>query len=173
MLFPLPTWDCTPLSLSETNFVVIKCLDSMVNYFNWYVLVYCHHNHDIKCILSGKAAKAAMFYITDYTTKMDLKTYEMLSLLLHAVSSVPTDSESPPQECAYSHCCINALPNFWDNNKYMHNRRPDISMALVILSLHMALHWWCQVFYSIFYRVNTNLQFKKISTLMKTLSNHI
>lgn len=44
-----------------------------------------HCNHDLKCILSGKAAKAAMMYITDYITKMDTKTYQLLSLLSRAV----------------------------------------------------------------------------------------
>ncbi|KAF8577715.1 hypothetical protein K439DRAFT_1255352, partial [Ramaria rubella] len=61
-----------------TNSVVLMCRDATVNYFNPYILVFCRHNHDVKCILSRKAAKAAMFYITDYITKMDIKTYEML-----------------------------------------------------------------------------------------------
>ncbi|KAG2346972.1 hypothetical protein BDR05DRAFT_847068, partial [Suillus weaverae] len=65
----------------DTNSVVFQCRDGTVNYFNPYILVFCRHNHDLKCILSGKAAKAAMFYISDYITKMDTKTYEMLSLL--------------------------------------------------------------------------------------------
>ncbi|KAG1801879.1 hypothetical protein EV424DRAFT_1265592, partial [Suillus variegatus] len=56
----------------ETNSVVLKCLDGNVNYFNPYILIFCRHNHDIKCILSGKGAKAAMFYISDYITKMDV-----------------------------------------------------------------------------------------------------
>ncbi|TFK18734.1 hypothetical protein FA15DRAFT_555962, partial [Coprinopsis marcescibilis] len=66
---------------ASSNSVVLQCWDGSVNYFNLYILVYCRHNHDIKCILSGKSAKAAMFYITDYITKMDTKTYEMLSLM--------------------------------------------------------------------------------------------
>ncbi|KAL6309394.1 hypothetical protein BKA93DRAFT_718238, partial [Sparassis latifolia] len=65
----------------NTNSVILMCKDANVNYYNPYILVFCRHNHDIKCILSGKAAKAAMFYITDYITKVDLKTYQMLSLL--------------------------------------------------------------------------------------------
>ncbi|KAF8838830.1 hypothetical protein BDN67DRAFT_858692, partial [Paxillus ammoniavirescens] len=65
----------------ETNSVVLLCRDGTVNYFNPYILVFCRHNHDLKCILSGKSAKAAMFYISDYISKMGLKTYEMLSLL--------------------------------------------------------------------------------------------
>jgi len=39
--------------------------------------------------LSGKAAKASSFYITDYITKMGPKTYEMLSLSSKAVSNMP------------------------------------------------------------------------------------
>ncbi|KAI0738911.1 hypothetical protein C8Q80DRAFT_1093781, partial [Daedaleopsis nitida] len=65
----------------KTQSVNLQCLDPTVNYFNPNILVFCRHNHDIKCILSGKAAKSAMFYIIDYITKMDMKTYEMLSLL--------------------------------------------------------------------------------------------
>jgi hypothetical protein len=71
------------------NKIVLMCRDSTVNYFNPYILVFCRHNHDLKCILSGKAAKASSFYITDYITKMGPKTYEMLSLLSKAVSNMP------------------------------------------------------------------------------------
>ena len=76
----------------NTNSVVLKCFDSMINYFNKYILVFCRHNHDIKSILSGKAAKAAMFYITDYITKMDVKTYEVLSLLSRAIAKNSRES---------------------------------------------------------------------------------
>ncbi|KAI6094667.1 hypothetical protein EDD17DRAFT_1421156, partial [Pisolithus thermaeus] len=65
----------------QTNSITLMCRDGNVNYFNPYILVFCRHNHDIKCILSGKSAKAAMFYISDYITKSGSKTYEMLSLL--------------------------------------------------------------------------------------------
>ncbi|KAG2749903.1 hypothetical protein P692DRAFT_201657732, partial [Suillus brevipes Sb2] len=66
---------------AATNSVLFKCVDGTVNYFNPSILVCCRHNHDLRCILSGKSAKAAMFYISDYITKMDTKTYEMLTLL--------------------------------------------------------------------------------------------
>ncbi|KAG2128940.1 uncharacterized protein EDB93DRAFT_1095742 [Suillus bovinus] len=66
---------------AETNSVILMCQDSTMNYFNPYILVFCRHNHDMKCILSGRGAKAAMFYISDYITKIDVKTYKMLSLL--------------------------------------------------------------------------------------------
>ena len=82
----------------ETNSIFLLVRDSTVNYFNPYLPIFCRHNHDIKCILSGKAAKAAMFYITDYITKSDLKTHEMLSLLSRAVANLsdsPDNNESP------------------------------------------------------------------------------
>ena len=79
-LFPHEILDASYFD-PDTNSVVLMCKDGNVNYFNPYILVFCRHNHDLKCILSGKAAKAAMFYITDYITKMDIKTYEMLSLM--------------------------------------------------------------------------------------------
>ncbi|TRM62202.1 hypothetical protein BD626DRAFT_404063, partial [Schizophyllum amplum] len=64
-----------------TNSVFLKCLDPTVNYYHPIILVFDRHNHDIKCVLSGKAAKAASFYITDYITKMATNTYEMLTLI--------------------------------------------------------------------------------------------
>ena len=73
----------------DNNSIVLMCRDSTINYFNPYILVFCRHNHDLKCILSGKAAKAASFYITDYITKMGPTTYQMLSLLSKAVSNMP------------------------------------------------------------------------------------
>jgi len=81
--------DMSHFDPDTTDAVVFKCRDPNVNYFNPYVLVFCRHNHNMKCILSGKAAKAAMFYISDYITKMDMKTYEVLTLLSRAVVRMP------------------------------------------------------------------------------------
>src|SRR5258708_10669346 len=76
-----------------TNSVVMKCLDGNVNYYNPYLLTSAHHNHDIKNILSGKSAKAAMFYITDYITNNDEKLHQVLALLSCAVAATPTATE--------------------------------------------------------------------------------
>ena len=77
----------------DSQSIMLMCRDSTVNYFNPHILVFCRHNHDLKCILSGKAAKASSFYITDYITKMGPKTYEMLSLLSKAVSNMPSTDD--------------------------------------------------------------------------------
>jgi len=93
---------------ADTNSVIFLCRDATVNYFNPYILIFCRHNHDIKCILSGKGAKAAMFYITDYITKMDLKTYQSLTLLSRAVSRMPDITGTSPTDAAKTllHKCL-------------------------------------------------------------------
>lgn len=88
-LFPHEIVDASSFD-PDTNLVVLMCRDANVNYFNPYILVFCRHNHDIKCILSGRGVKAAMFYISDYITKMDVKTYEVLSLLSRAIACIPS-----------------------------------------------------------------------------------
>lgn len=85
----------------ETNSIFLLVRDGTVNYFNPYLLVFCRHNHDIKCILSGRATKAVMFYITDYIAKSDLKTHETLLLLSRAVANLGESREK--QESALTH----------------------------------------------------------------------
>lgn len=72
----------------ETKSIVLCRKECDVNGHNPYILVGSRHNHDLKCILSGKAAKAAMFYILDYILKMPLSMEQLLSLLSKAVVSM-------------------------------------------------------------------------------------
>lgn len=77
----------------ETQSIILVVRDGEVNYHNPYVLIVTRHNHDLKWILSGKSAKAAMFYISDYITKMELKTYQVLSLMSNAVVNIENSKE--------------------------------------------------------------------------------
>jgi len=106
-LFPHKIIEASYFGLQSKS-IVLMCHDSTINYFNPYILVFCRHNHNIKCILSGKAAKAASFYITDYITKMGPKTYEMLSLLSKAVSNMPAtdDCSGPAKAKILLHKCL-------------------------------------------------------------------
>lgn len=79
----------------ENKAVVFIVRDATINYHNRYILVFCRHNHDLKCILSGRAARAAIIYITDYITKMDMRTYQVLSLLSRAVLQTETRPDTP------------------------------------------------------------------------------
>src|SRR5467141_4421675 len=92
------------ISCSHMKLWIDLNLIGKVIQFFWYVmmqllitlihlLLFCWYNHDIKCILSGKAAKGTMFYITDYINKMDTKTYEMLSLMSKVIAQKPKQNE--------------------------------------------------------------------------------
>ena len=95
----------------SANAVILKCLDPLINYHNPTILAFCRHNHDLKCILSGKSVKAAMFYISDYITKNDEKMHQVLSMLCSAVAAVlPQGSEKTSTEHAHTllHKCLAA-----------------------------------------------------------------
>jgi hypothetical protein len=47
----------------ETDSIYLTCRDPTMNYHNKWMVVYCRHNHDIKCILSGSAARSAMYLV--------------------------------------------------------------------------------------------------------------
>ena len=95
----------------NTNAITLMCKDPNINYFNPHLLVFCHHNHDIRCILSGKSAKAAMFYISDYITKNDEKMFQIMTLFSKAVAEMPdiaTETAGEHAKCLI-HWCISAL----------------------------------------------------------------
>jgi len=73
----------------DTNAVVLRSRDPTINWYNPIILTSCRHNHDVKCILSGKSAKAAMFYISDYITKNDEKMWQLLSMFSRSVAANP------------------------------------------------------------------------------------
>ncbi|KAK4702713.1 hypothetical protein P7C70_g3507, partial [Phenoliferia sp. Uapishka_3] len=74
---------------AESNSIYIKCRDSMVNWHNPTILVLGRFNHDLKFILSGKAAKAAAIYISNYMAKGELKMGTAVSLINRAVLCMP------------------------------------------------------------------------------------
>jgi hypothetical protein len=92
------------------NSISLKCLDPMMNWFNPYILTFCRHNHDLKWILSGKSAKAAMLYITDYITKDDEQIHHTLSTFSAAVAKVADRAMDDPKDRtrAYLHSCLAA-----------------------------------------------------------------
>ncbi|KAG2368149.1 hypothetical protein BDR07DRAFT_1448479 [Suillus spraguei] len=92
--------------------ITLKCLDGLVNHFNASILEAMRCNTDIKFIGSGPAAKAILYYITDYITKSQLKTHIALAAMETAVHKLEVyDSNDDdyklrakkmPQKCAHS-----------------------------------------------------------------------
>lgn len=111
---------------SDMNSIIFASWESDVNGHNPIFLVYTCLNYDLKCILSGKAAKAAMFYISSYTTKMLLKAEQLLSLPFKAVALIDI-SNIFDTRVGSAHLA--------ELNNCMHNLLLDICNDWVIL-------WW-------------------------------
>ncbi|KAJ3537287.1 hypothetical protein NM688_g6714 [Phlebia brevispora] len=89
-----------------------RCLDGMVNNFNATILRAMRCNMDIKFISSGEAAKAVIFYITDYITKSEMKAHVAYAALELAIKKLATadDCDDPfemrakrlLQKCAFA-----------------------------------------------------------------------
>jgi hypothetical protein len=92
--FDLDEKNVHPISFTDldTGEITLKCLDGLVNHFNASILEAMRCNMDIKFISSGPAAKAILYYITDYTciTKSQLKTHVALAAMEMAVHKLET-----------------------------------------------------------------------------------
>ncbi|KAG1851020.1 hypothetical protein C8R48DRAFT_750064 [Suillus tomentosus] len=111
--FDLDEKNIHPISLTDpiTGEITLKCLDGLVNHFNASILEAMRCNMDIKFIGSGPAAKAILYYITDYITKSQLKTHVALAAMETAIHKLeiydPNDdctlrAKKMLQKCAHS-----------------------------------------------------------------------
>ena len=68
-----------------TQSILLKRLHPRINNYNDVVLFLMQCNMDIKYIGSGEAAKALIYYVTDYITKESLATHIGLGALAYAI----------------------------------------------------------------------------------------
>ena len=59
-----------------TGNICMRRSDAWINNFNEYLITACRSNMDIRFIWTGNDAKALVYYITDYVTKMSLSFYD-------------------------------------------------------------------------------------------------
>lgn len=72
----------------DSGHISMKRSDPWINNFNEYLIAACRSNMDIKFIWSGSDAKALVYYITDYVTKMSLSFHDTLSLVQSSIASL-------------------------------------------------------------------------------------
>ncbi|KAG6895588.1 hypothetical protein C0992_000491 [Termitomyces sp. T32_za158] len=79
--------DRVPVSFFDplTGELTLRCLDGLVNNFNTTILQTMRNNMDIKFIGSGPAAKAILYYITNYISKAQLNIHIAYDALERAV----------------------------------------------------------------------------------------
>ncbi|KAJ7763351.1 hypothetical protein B0H16DRAFT_1213575, partial [Mycena metata] len=112
--FDLDKANETPVSVfdPETGEFQLRTLDGLVNNFNETIIKAVRCNMDIKFIGSGPAAKAILYYITDYITKSQLQAHVAYAALEGAVhklgvfnaeeDDLTTRAKRLLQRCAHS-----------------------------------------------------------------------
>ncbi|KAF8120862.1 hypothetical protein EV363DRAFT_1187805, partial [Boletus edulis] len=99
----------------ETKSILLRRLHPRINNFNDVILFLLQSNMDIKYIGSGPAAKALVYYISDYITKSDLKVHAALPALQAAIQrfneqetqSTNVSLDSQDRSCLIK--CVNSL----------------------------------------------------------------
>ncbi|KAJ7131640.1 hypothetical protein C8R43DRAFT_895752, partial [Mycena crocata] len=69
----------------DTQSILLKRLHPRINNFNEFVLFLLRCNMDIKYVGSGEAAKALVYYVTDYITKSTLPAHIGLAAIEYAI----------------------------------------------------------------------------------------
>ncbi|KZV59138.1 hypothetical protein PENSPDRAFT_595961, partial [Peniophora sp. CONT] len=100
----------------ETGSILLRRLHPWINNFNDVVLFLLQSNMDIKYIGSGPAAKALVYYITDYITKGTLPMHVGLSAVIAAIRKTEglyATGEDPAEAVARRKSflikCVNAM----------------------------------------------------------------
>ncbi|KAG1897034.1 uncharacterized protein F5891DRAFT_957718 [Suillus fuscotomentosus] len=96
----------------ETGSIELRQWRGRVNNFTNWVLFLLQCNTDTQFIGSGEAAKAAVFYITEYIMKGDVPMYVGLQALdfatkMHDAKSIDTESVND------AHRCRNVISNLY------------------------------------------------------------
>jgi hypothetical protein len=84
----------------DTGHITMRRSDPMINNFNEYLIAACRSNMDIKFIWSGNDAKALVYYITDYVTKMSLSFHDTYALVQKSIASIMNSSNQTNNENA-------------------------------------------------------------------------
>lgn len=78
----------------DTGALRFKQMDPWINTYNIVISLLIRANTDVSCLLSGTQVRAVIAYVTDYITKVQLKTYSVFE----AVKSVLDKSDAILQE---------------------------------------------------------------------------
>ncbi|KAJ7086496.1 hypothetical protein C8R44DRAFT_650865, partial [Mycena epipterygia] len=81
------TGEVNPLTKldEDTESIILRRLHPRINNYNQFVMFLLRCNMDIKYIGSGEAAKALVYYVTDYITKSQLSTHVGLAAVEYAI----------------------------------------------------------------------------------------
>lgn len=107
-------------------------------------------NHDIKFIPSGKDGKSCVFYMTDYATKSQLSTHQMLPLIAASkkvVQSCNAQDDLVKRSKSLITKCLNRITTETEisgshvSHFLLGHSDKKTSHSFVRLNLHSALAW--------------------------------
>ena len=81
--------------VTEENEIKLKRTNPMINNYNPSIMTCIRSNHDIKFIPSGKDGKNIAFYVTNYATKSQLSTHNMVPLIAASKKRLDQDTSIP------------------------------------------------------------------------------
>jgi hypothetical protein len=131
--FDLDESNAVPISTINpvTGEITLRCLDGLANNFNETIIEAIRCNMDIKFIGSGPAAKAVLYYITDYINKTQLQAhvaYAALELAVGRLGEYDPDTDELRtrakrllQKCAHSMIAKQELSESHGGNRIVRN----------------------------------------------------
>ena len=136
----------------EGNNIKLKRTDQWINNFNPAIMTCVRSNHDVKFVPSGKDGKNIAFYVTNYATKSQLSTHEMVPLI--AASKQRVDQETTNSSADVSARaknmitkCLNRITTETEisgshvSHFLLGNKDNKTSHKFTGLNLHCALAW--------------------------------
>ena len=139
-------------SIVNSEIVMLKRTHEMINNFNPFLMTCIRSNHDIKIIFSGKDGKNIAFYVTDYATKSELSTKQMVPLIAASKKKIDEDASLANTDIisrtkAFITKCLNRITTEKEisgshvSHFLLGNLDKETSHSFTRLNLHSALAW--------------------------------
>lgn len=164
-LFPMPLRWAT--GVGPDGAICLERNHQWVNRYNKLISCAIRSNHDLKFIPSGAKMLAAMYYITNYATKDDIKQYQVL---LHAamVKKLHEEALSKPYPTAREKTLREAKPENFARDTYNRIRR-DVETGSVSVASYL-------LGYSSFYFAKNhfvNLNLNMVKRYVTSVANRV
>ncbi|KAJ7602343.1 hypothetical protein DFH06DRAFT_1023811, partial [Mycena polygramma] len=144
------THPCTSLD-PDTFGIVLRRLHPWIASYNDLVMFLLKCNIDIKFVGSGEAAKAFLYYVTDYITKPDFTLHVGLAALAHAINSVflKNPSLSLASDAGYVSAVTTSVNSMMGFQEISH---PQVMSHLIGGGDHYSSHKFSVLYWSVFVR---------------------
>ena len=144
--------ELVPKGKIEGNEIKLTRTNEMINNYNPSIMTCIRSNHDIKFIPSGKDGKNIAFYVTNYATKSQLSTNQMVPLIAAAKKRLEVDPSNALNDVklrtkAMITKCLNRITTETEisgshvSHFLLGHKDNKTSHKFTGLNLHVALAW--------------------------------